>query len=235
MPAQYPYAQYPPDVQPSWWRRQSRATKIGAGVLTAFAVLLLIGVIGAAVGGTGTAHNSPSAGAADPGNSAQNPIVPLSSSPAATTTNPPTAPPTTAASPKVETKLVTQTVRIPFTTKMVSDSSLPKGTQKTRTRGVAGVKTLTYQVTITDGKQTSKKLVRTEITKQPVTQVIAIGTKNVSKCDPNYTGACVPIASDVDCAGGSGDGPAYVTGPVYVVGTDIYHLDSDHDGVGCEP
>jgi hypothetical protein len=42
------------------------------------------------------------------------------------------------------------------------------------------------------------------------------------KCDPNYSGACVPIASDVDCAGGSGDGPAYVQGPVYVIGRDIY-------------
>jgi hypothetical protein len=55
-----------------------------------------------------------------------------------------------------------------------------------------------------------------------------------SGCDPNYAGACVPIASDVDCAGGSGNGPAYVRGPVTVVGSDIYRLDSDHDGVGCE-
>lgn len=53
-------------------------------------------------------------------------------------------------------------------------------------------------------------------------------------CDPNYSGACVPIASDVDCAGGSGNGPAYVQGPVYVVGVDIYGLDRNHDGVGCE-
>lgn len=52
-------------------------------------------------------------------------------------------------------------------------------------------------------------------------------------CDANYTG-CVPIASDVDCAGGSGNGPAYVNGPVQVIGTDIYDLDSDNDGVGCE-
>ncbi len=44
----------------------------------------------------------------------------------------------------------------------------------------------------------------------------------------------MPIARDVDCAGGSGDGPAYVRGPVYVVGRDIYGLDSDGDGVGCE-
>lgn len=55
-----------------------------------------------------------------------------------------------------------------------------------------------------------------------------------SSCDPNYSGACVPIASDVDCAGGSGNGPAYVSGPVYVVGRDIYGLDRDGDGVGCQ-
>jgi len=54
------------------------------------------------------------------------------------------------------------------------------------------------------------------------------------RCDPNYAGACVPIASDVDCAGGSGNGPAYVQGPVRVIGTDIYDLDRDGDGIGCE-
>jgi hypothetical protein len=53
------------------------------------------------------------------------------------------------------------------------------------------------------------------------------------QCDPNYSG-CVPIASDVDCAGGSGNGPAYVKGPVKVIGKDIYGLDKDGDGIGCE-
>lgn len=53
-------------------------------------------------------------------------------------------------------------------------------------------------------------------------------------CDPNYEGACVPIASDVDCAGGSGNGPEYVQGPVTVVGKDIYDLDRDGDGIGCD-
>jgi len=53
-----------------------------------------------------------------------------------------------------------------------------------------------------------------------------------SDCDPNYSG-CVPIASDVDCEGGSGDGPAY-TGIVTVTGSDIYDLDSDSDGTACE-
>lgn len=36
-----------------------------------------------------------------------------------------------------------------------------------------------------------------------------------------------------DCAGGSGDGPAY-TGPVRVTGTDVCDLDADSDGFTCE-
>jgi hypothetical protein len=57
--------------------------------------------------------------------------------------------------------------------------------------------------------------------------------KPVSTCDPNYTG-CVPVASDVDCAGGSGNGPEYAVGPVEVIGSDVYDLDRDGDGVACE-
>ena len=55
-----------------------------------------------------------------------------------------------------------------------------------------------------------------------------------AECDPNYEGACVPVASDVDCAGGSGNGPEYVQGPVRVIGTDVYGLDRNNDGIGCE-
>jgi resuscitation-promoting factor RpfB len=44
----------------------------------------------------------------------------------------------------------------------------------------------------------------------------------------------VPIDSDVDCAGGSGNGPSYVAGPVKVIGSDIYDLDRDNDGTACE-
>jgi resuscitation-promoting factor RpfB len=131
-------------------------------------------------------------------------------------------------------RTVVEKQSIPFGTKRVTDSSLPKGTTKVRTRGVDGVKTLTYEVIFTNGVQTSKKLVRQEVTKQPVTQIIAVGTKVTQRCDPNYSWACVPIASDVDCAGGTGDGPAYVQGPVKVIGVDIYHLDNDGDGIGCE-
>ena len=53
-------------------------------------------------------------------------------------------------------------------------------------------------------------------------------------CHPSYEGECVPITSDADCASGSGNGPAYVQGPVRVVGPDEYGLDRDGDGIACE-
>ncbi|HMJ37054.1 MAG TPA: excalibur calcium-binding domain-containing protein [Baekduia sp.] len=55
------------------------------------------------------------------------------------------------------------------------------------------------------------------------------------KCDRNYSGRCLkPNVSDYDCAGGSGNGPYYVSGPFRVVGSDHYRLDADHDGIACE-
>ncbi|WP_210495442.1 excalibur domain-containing protein [Patulibacter sp. SYSU D01012] len=55
------------------------------------------------------------------------------------------------------------------------------------------------------------------------------------RCDSNYRGRCLrPDVSDYDCAGGSGNGPYYVSGPFRVVGTDHYGLDADHDGIACE-
>ncbi|MFH0830473.1 MAG: cell wall-binding repeat-containing protein [Parcubacteria group bacterium] len=62
------------------------------------------------------------------------------------------------------------------------------------------------------------------------------GGDSGSQCDPNYSGACVPnvYPQDVDCEGGSGNGPYYVQGPVQVIGDDRYNLDNDGNGVGCE-
>lgn len=55
-------------------------------------------------------------------------------------------------------------------------------------------------------------------------------------CDPNYEGACLdPNAVDYDCAGGEGDGPNYVEGPIRIVGDDRFDLDRGGDGVACEP
>ena len=46
-------------------------------------------------------------------------------------------------------------------------------------------------------------------------------------CTAGYS-VCIPSGvSDVDCAGGGGDGPVWVQGPVKVTGADPYGLDRD--------
>jgi hypothetical protein len=164
-----------------------------------------------------------------------------SSTPSSTPTvtpSPPAPPPSKVVKPApvVVTKNVVVIRTVAFKKKNVRDPERPTGETAVTTRGVKGKKELTYAVTYTDGRETGRRLVREVITVPAVAQITSIGTKKDAGgdgCDPNYTG-CVPIASDVDCEGGSGNGPAYVAGPVEVIGSDIYRLDADHDGIGCE-
>jgi hypothetical protein len=46
-------------------------------------------------------------------------------------------------------------------------------------------------------------------------------------CNPNYSGACLPSTGDVDCSEIS-------SRDFRVVGTDVFRLDADSDGVACE-
>jgi len=60
------------------------------------------------------------------------------------------------------------------------------------------------------------------------------GEVTAQDCHPSYEGQCLdPGALDYDCAGGDGDGPLY-SGPVTVVGEDVFGLDGDGNGLGCE-
>jgi hypothetical protein len=193
--------------------------RYGARVGLAASSLLLLGACGSA--GTTSTVAAPAS-----------PAAPPTASPTAAE---PSATPSAKETPLVEKRVITRVRRIPFRTRRVSDPTLAKGTTRVRTRGAAGRKVLTYRVTFIGGVRTGRKLLGKVVTRPPVTRVIAVGTKikQSPQCDPNYSG-CVPIASDVDCANGGGNGPAYVQGPVEVIGTDIYGLDADDDGVGCE-
>jgi hypothetical protein len=53
------------------------------------------------------------------------------------------------------------------------------------------------------------------------------------ECHASYD-PCVPIATDVDCASGAGDGPVFIDYPVRVIGEYVYGLDHDGNGTGCE-
>jgi hypothetical protein len=57
-----------------------------------------------------------------------------------------------------------------------------------------------------------------------------------SNCDPAYPTVCLHDGiGDYDCAGGSGNGPNYVSATNFTVRSpDPFDLDADGDGVGCE-
>lgn len=144
-----------------------------------------------------------------------------------------------ATEPAVTKDKVWERERIPFRTVTRETPKLDKGVRKVVDRGRVGVRVRVVQITREDGVEVKRKVVRTFVARRPVARLVLVGTRvkqqpTQSRCDPNYAGACVPIASDVDCAGGSGNGPAYVDGPVRVVGDDIYGLDADGDGYGCD-
>lgn len=79
---------------------------------------------------------------------------------------------------------VTKAQAIPFTTKTQTDPTQPKGQQTTLQAGAPGSETLTYQVTRENGQEVGRKLIKTDVTKQPVEAIISIGTK------PVITGWC---------------------------------------------
>lgn len=78
---------------------------------------------------------------------------------------------------RVSKKTITETETIKYKTKKVNDSSLYEGQTEVKTKGENGKKEYTYNVTYTDGKETSRELVSTEVVKEAVTEVIHVGTK----------------------------------------------------------
>ena len=148
-----------------------------------------------------------------------------------------------------ESDVTYKTVRvkksIPFAKDTVKTAELDKGESVVDQQGRPGVRVRVIRVALQDGVEVGRDLVKTYVKRKPVQQVKLVGTHvdaepaaepepAASGCDDNYAGGCVPIASDVDCAGGSGDGPEYVEGPVRVVGNDVYDLNRDSDDIACD-
>lgn len=138
--------------------------------------------------------------------------------------------------PGVHHRMVRKRDAIPARTTVRRTAALRKGDTRVIRPGRDGVRLTVWRVTVRNGETTARKRVRSTVLRKPVPRVTLVGTLRTytPRCDSNYTGACVPVASDVDCRGGSGNGPAYVVGPVRVVAHDIYDLDADGDGWGCD-
>lgn len=66
---------------------------------------------------------------------------------------------------------------IPFNDKTVNDASLPTGQTNLRQVGELGRKSTVYRVNFIDGKEVSRELINTQILKDPVDRVTAVGMK----------------------------------------------------------
>ena len=81
---------------------------------------------------------------------------------------------------RVSKKEVIETVEIDFNTKKVNDSSLQKGKTKVSQKGEKGIKSVKYLVTTKNGEEVAKEYLSEEVTKEPVDEIIKVGTKKVT-------------------------------------------------------
>ena len=93
--------------------------------------------------------------------------------------------------PVVTTEEVTETEEVAYSTREVSSDQLAEGVRQVKTPGQKGVKTIVYTVTKTDGKETGRVKKSESITKDPVEEVVEVGTK-VSPSTTSNTGNTNP-------------------------------------------
>ena len=84
--------------------------------------------------------------------------------------------PTTTVEKNEVTRIEISTEEIPFETITETDTTLEKGKSRVLYAGQAGIRTIQTQVTVVNGVET-RKVLSTEVTKQPLSQIIGIGAK----------------------------------------------------------
>jgi resuscitation-promoting factor RpfB len=78
---------------------------------------------------------------------------------------------------RIDTKLVTVKVEIPFQTKKIPDPTMFPWQRKVITKGVPGLKEVSLSLIRRDGKPAGKNTLSSRVLRQPVTQVERVGTK----------------------------------------------------------
>jgi uncharacterized protein YabE (DUF348 family) len=150
---------------------------------------------------------------------------------------------------RITYKDVTSTEEIPYETVTKKDSSRNAGTKVVTTKGQKGVKTIVTRQKLCDGKVVESTVTSSTVTKQPVNEVVAVGTKSLGKAyasvgtdgtvtDHNgkkisyrkvYTGKCTAYSGGWGTA--SGMKPAYgrvaVNPKIIPYGTRLYICSPD--------
>ncbi|MHA7264195.1 transglycosylase family protein [Arthrobacter sp. TMN-37] len=73
---------------------------------------------------------------------------------------------------------------IPFPRVETEDPNLPRGERKLRVRGVDGERISVYAVRLEDGRETSRRLISQTVTREPVEERTAVGTRAAAGPDP---------------------------------------------------
>ncbi len=77
---------------------------------------------------------------------------------------------------------ITVTKDLPYKITRVEDNTLEYGKTKIANDGANGVKSITYDVEYKGEKEISRTKISEEVSKEPITRVIAIGTKIIWHC-----------------------------------------------------
>ncbi len=92
-------------------------------------------------------------------------------------------PPSTAVSPGMRISLIevrevmeTETIRLPFRKEVQKDDSLVVGQTKLKNEGKSGEKSILSRVTLYDGVEVGREIIREAVTREPVNQVMLEGT-----------------------------------------------------------
>ena len=74
-------------------------------------------------------------------------------------------------------QVVTREETANFSVRQIKDANQPFGYRKVQTPGVKGEKVVTYELVVKNGKEVSKRAIKTVVTKQPKEQVEVVGAK----------------------------------------------------------
>ncbi len=117
--------------------------------------------------------------------------------------------------PQVEKpSLEVSTEPVPFETVNQADPTLAKGQTKVLTAGQNGERTILTEVSVVDGQEV-RRVVESKVTKEPVSQILAVGTKEDAQPTPQPSPSPVVTAKGTQEEGHVGEAPVQPENPVY--------------------
>ena len=98
---------------------------------------------------------------------------------------------------ETETTTEVETEVIPYETEVIENDELDYGIENVKQEGSEGIKEITYEVTKVNGEETERKVISSEVTKEPVKKIIEVGTKPVITTDTEVENKVIPYETEI--------------------------------------